>query len=112
MRMRAKLLILSILAGLLLLGGRAWSQDKDPARALLDKAIKAHGGASNLKKWNAVSFKATGKLFKKDKVIGYQNIEIRQEGTSLYYSRLKAGEFGGKDVQTVVLVAPQGWIRQ
>jgi len=59
-----------------------------------------------------VSFKGTGKLYQKDKVTGYQTIEVRQEGTELYFSSLKAGEFGGKHLQSVVLIGSQGYIKQ
>jgi len=53
-----------IVAGLVLaVGGRAWTADKEEARATIDRAIKATGGEEKLTKFKALTFKEKGTYY-------------------------------------------------
>jgi hypothetical protein len=48
------------------LAGPGRPQDSDDARALIDRAIKAHGGADKLAKHKAETWKAKGTMYAGD----------------------------------------------
>lgn len=55
----------------LLLGGRSSGQAPDAARAIIERAIQAHGGQERLAKHNAEKVKLRGTLFIRDQIIPF-----------------------------------------
>lgn len=85
------------------------ADEKDPT-AILDKAIKAAGGEENLKKLDAMSWKAKGTLT----INGDSNpftITSTVQGLDHYRSEFQ-GEFGGNPVKGIVVVnGDKGWVQ-
>jgi hypothetical protein len=101
------LLIPSLVVGLLLLltGG---SRAQDETKAIIEKAIKAHGGAEKLSKEKASQAKSKGTLDVAGMTINFT------EETSTQTGRLKSVlhlEVGGQNVKvTTVYNGQKGWI--
>jgi hypothetical protein len=95
------------LAVVLGLGGVARAADKD-TDAILDKAIKALGGADNLGKAKAATWKTKGTI----SFMGADNpvtTHATVQGLDHYRQEFK-GEFGGTEIQGVsVLAGDKGW---
>ena len=90
-----KLLLLTIAGTFLWASGGARG---DEARAIIEKAVKAHGGADKLAKYKAVQTKGKGKL----EILG--GLEITQEASFLHPDKIKEVvefEAGGQKIRTV-----------
>src|SRR5437016_2668742 len=60
----SKLVCAMIATGLILaVGGRCWADDKEEARATIDRAIKATGGEGKLVKLKAMTWKEKGTFY-------------------------------------------------
>ena len=101
-----RLLLLSLSAGLLLPGPQTLAQDE--VKAILERAIKAHGGADKLEKLKAFQVKAKGRL----DVLG--GLEFEQESSVQTPDKIKEvvrlEVDGQKLTVTTVYNGTKGWI--
>jgi hypothetical protein len=101
------LLFASLAAGLVL-GPASGVRAEDEARAIIDKAIKAHGGQKKLDKFSAVQTKSKGKI----ELFG--GIDFTQEVSAQFPNKFKeALEMdiqGQKVAVTSVYNGKEGWI--
>jgi outer membrane lipoprotein-sorting protein len=94
-----------------LLGGAVRADDAADVKAVLDKAIAAHGGADNLTKYKAVTQRIKGKIHG---VIG-ESVDVTGEIASQLPDRLRvevAVSVAGMDFKTVqVFSGDKGWVQ-
>jgi hypothetical protein len=121
MRVVRTVLTLTVALGLV---GRAAAQD-DRARQILEKAIKAHGGAERLGKITAGCSETQGKLFKQAGLGGQGEVNFRQkawfqvpQGQALGSVRAEMTVFDSSNkMATIITVVncsekdSKGWIR-
>jgi hypothetical protein len=92
----------------ILLVGAGWASAQDEAKAILDKAIKAHGGADKLNKAKGQTAKAKGKM----EVLG--GLEFTQESAIQYPDKMREVvhlTVNGMNIDvTTVYNGEQGWI--
>src|SRR5260370_37015563 len=91
----------TLLPALFLLSAGVTRADDDP-KAIVEKAIKAHGGAEKLMKYKASRMKGKGKV---DTPVG--ELEFTQESASMLPDKIKEiSEFEvmGQKVRTVTLI--------
>lgn len=83
--------------------GSAFADDADVARATIEKAIQAAGGEENLTRFNAQTWKETGKYYGMGDALPYTGI----------YSIQWPGQFKMEieGVFTIVLNNDKGWVR-
>src|SRR5437763_974410 len=97
-----------ILAFTLLLAGSSWARAQDDAKAILDKAVKAHGGAEKLGKIKAQTSKAKGRI----EVAG--GLDFTQESTVQHPNKFKEVvhlTVNGQQIDvTTVYNGKEGWI--
>jgi hypothetical protein len=91
-----------------LLVGAGWASAQDEARAVLDKAIKAHGGADKLNKAKGQTAKAKGKM----ELLG--GLEFTQESAIQHPDKMREVvhlTVNGMNIDvTTVYNGEQGWI--
>jgi hypothetical protein len=92
----------------ILLVGASWASAQDEARAILDKAIKAHGGADKLNKAKGQTAKAKGKM----ELLG--GLEFTQESAIQYPDKMREVihlTVNGMNIDvTTVYNGKEGWI--
>ena len=92
----------------LVLAGAGWASAQDEAKAILDKAVKAHGGAEKLNSVKAQTSKAKGKL----EILG--GLEFTQESAIQHPDKLREVVHlmvNGMNVDvTTVYNGKEGWI--
>jgi hypothetical protein len=99
----------AVLGAALLLGvsGTARAEDKD-AMAVLDKGIKALGGEEKLKKVQAVSWKAKGKMNFMGTEVDVK-LTVTAQGTDHIRQEIEAEAMGNKVPLALVLAGDKGW---
>ena len=92
----------------LLLAGSAWASAQDDAKAILDKAVKAHGGAEKLGKNKAQQAKSKGRL----ELLG--GLDFTQESTFQFPTKFKESmhlSVMGNMIDVItVFNGKEGWI--
>jgi outer membrane lipoprotein-sorting protein len=92
-----------------LLAGASWASAQDDAKALLDKAVKAHGGPDKLNKIKAQQSKAKGSV---ETPIG--KVEFAQESSFQYPDKFKEvshANVNGMQIDvTTVYNGKEGWM--
>ncbi len=92
----------------LVLAGAGWASAQDEAKAILDKAVKAHGGAEKLNSVKAQTSKAKGKL----EILG--GLEFTQESAIQHPDKLREVvhlTVNGMNIDvTTVYNGKEGWI--
>src|SRR5262249_35437513 len=100
--------ILALVAVGLLLTLTPLTLAQQEAQAIIDKAVKAHGGADKIDKFKAVQTKAKGKL----EILG--GLDFEQEASVQAPDKLKEvvhlEVMGQKVTVTTVFNGTQGWI--
>jgi hypothetical protein len=103
-----KLLLWALSAGLLL-GLAGGLRAQDDVRAIIEKAVKAHGGADNLAKVRAERIKAEGKLYLPDGEATFTSettVQLPDRFRHVMQYKLKAGT----QTRIEVLNRDKGWI--
>jgi hypothetical protein len=99
----------SMLIGLALvcmLGGRAGADDS--AKAVIEKAVKAHGGQENLNRYRAVEMKCQGTIFDQGMEIGFTG-RIAGQLPDKFREELNL-EFNGRNIAAIrVFDGKRGW---
>jgi hypothetical protein len=99
----------AILAAGLVLGlGRLALADDQEAKAVIDKAVKALGGAEKLGAAKAVTWKSKGKLRRNDSESDFSS-KVTARGIEQFRQDFE-GDFGGNPIKGVtILDGDKGW---
>lgn len=91
-------------------GAPAWADEQAEARAVIERAIQAHGGEKNLAKLKAESWKVRGKFYLDDQAVPYTCDWLVQPPRQIRETLETTIE--GKDYRlTRVVNGDQGWTR-
>ncbi|HEV8058882.1 MAG TPA: hypothetical protein VGP68_03365 [Gemmataceae bacterium] len=101
--------LMKVVAVGILLAGSSWARAQDDAKAILDKAVKAHGGAEKLGKVKAQQTKAKGSV---ETPMGL--LEFNQESTIQHPDKIKEivhVNINGMQISiTTIYNGKEGWI--
>lgn len=82
----------------------------DDAQAIIDKALKVHGGAENIAKYNASTWKGKGKFYGLGEGIEYSG-EWTTQGKDQARISIEGEVMGQKFNQLIVINGNKGWMK-
>jgi hypothetical protein len=101
--------LLGAFAVCLVLGGDHSVRAEDKARAVIEKAIKAVGGADKLGKYPALTWKSKGTFYGLGQPLEF-TAEYFQQGPGKFKNQIEADFNGTKLTRIVILNVDKGWV--
>ena len=106
--MRKFLVATSALGGLLALGNVSLSGDAKDVRAVIDRAVEAHGGAARLAKFKVHTMKGTGKFYGAGDALDF-TLAATSHGDKQFHAAIDLN-IVGQDLKIVLVVdGAKGW---